>query len=55
MDFKAFINEKKVWSSILEEMGWTNLYLRDKRYEAVVHLVTAADGAAEFYNHVYSN
>lgn len=31
-------------------MGWNPINLRDKRYDAVLHMVTAADGAADFYN-----
>ena len=26
------------------------MILRDRRYDAVIHMVTAADGAVEFYN-----
>jgi len=33
----------------LEEFNWTVPQLRDQRYEAVVHLVTAAIGAERFY------
>ena len=33
----------------LEEFTWTVPQLRDQRYEAVVHLVTAAIGAERFY------
>jgi len=35
---------------VLDEMGWNPINLRDKRYDAVLHMVTAADGAADFYN-----
>jgi hypothetical protein len=31
-------------------MGWSPVQLRDKRYDLVLHLVTAADGAPDFYN-----
>ena len=30
-------------------MGWNEIYLRDQRYDAVIHMVTAADGAEKFY------
>ena len=33
----------------MEEFNWTIPQLRDQRYEAVVHLVTAAIGAERFY------
>lgn len=40
---------EKVWQAVLDETGWSTIQLRDRRYEAVIHLVTAADGAREFY------
>ena len=49
MDGKAFC-EDIVWQAILDETGWSTIQLRDRRYEAVLHLVTAADGAEKFYN-----
>lgn len=48
MDGQAYVNED-VWQAILDETGWSTIQLRDKRYEAVVHLMTAAEGAEEFY------
>ena len=36
-------------TQVLEEFNWTIPQLRDQRYEAVVHLVTAAIGAERFY------
>jgi hypothetical protein len=33
----------------LDETGWSTIQLRDRRYDAVIHLVTCADGAEEFY------
>jgi hypothetical protein len=35
---------------VLEENGFNINQLRDNRYDAVLHMVTAADGAPEFYN-----
>jgi hypothetical protein len=49
MDGQAF-TESNVWQAILDETGWSTIQLRDRRYEVVVHLVTCADGAVEFYN-----
>lgn len=34
---------------MLEEEGWTMNYLCNERYDMVIHLVTAASGADEFY------
>ena len=48
MDGQAFVNED-VWQAILDETGWSTIQLRDKRYEAVVHLMSAAEGAEDFY------
>lgn len=48
MDSKAF-TAPAVWQSILDENGWTEVGLRDRHYDAVIHLVSAAVGAEEFY------
>ena len=31
-------------------MGFNAIQLRDRRYDAVIHLVTAANGADKYYN-----
>jgi len=49
MDGSAYTDEN-VWQAILDETGWSTIQLRDRRYEAVVHMVTAADGAESFYS-----
>ena len=33
----------------MDELNMNTVMLRDNRYDAVLHLVTAADGAEEFY------
>ncbi len=48
MDPAAYLTESH-WRALLDEHGWTEVALRDRRYDAVVHLVTAADGAERFY------
>ena len=48
MDSSAFL-APHVWQAVLDENGWTTVGLRDKRYDAVIHLVTAAKGAEKFY------
>jgi hypothetical protein len=48
MDGSAYCDEN-VWQAILDETGWSTIQLRDRRYEVVIHLVTAADGADKFY------
>ena len=49
MDTLGYVGPK-VFSRILNRMNYTAEDLRDNRYDAVVHLVSAADGAEEFYN-----
>tara|TARA_B110000285_G_C14964046_1_gene533123 strand:+ start:209 stop:436 length:228 start_codon:yes stop_codon:yes gene_type:complete len=44
MDSAGYIGWEK-FNSIMDKMNWTIEELRDKRYDAVVHLITAADGA----------
>lgn len=39
----------EVKEAILESTGWHMNYLRNERYDLVIHLVTAAFGAEEFY------
>ena len=48
MDVLAYLG-KEAFDEVCEENGWTVPGLRDRRYNAVVHLVTAADGAEKFY------
>lgn len=49
LDNKAYCHPK-VWQAVLDELGTSSVQLRDDRYDAVVHLVTAAEGAEKFYN-----
>jgi hypothetical protein len=49
MDGSAYISED-AWQTVLDESGWTTVDLRDKRYDAVIHMVTAAEGAEKFYS-----
>lgn len=48
MDASAYISEE-TWQIILDEQGWSAVNLRDRRYDAVLHLVSAADGAVEYF------
>ena len=34
----------------MDEQGWAGLNFIEKRYDAIVHMVTAAEGAEEYYN-----
>ena len=48
MDAQAYV-EPSEFQAILDNLQKTVVSLRDKRYDAVIHMVTAADGAADFY------
>ena len=48
MDGKAYTSQQ-CWQALLDETAWSTIQLRDRRYEAVVHLVTAANGAEKYY------
>lgn len=48
MDSRAYV-EDAAWGEILSSNDWTTVGLRDERYDAVIHLVTAADGAEAAY------
>ncbi len=37
------------WSRILAEIGYDSISIRDARYNQVVHMMTAANGAESFY------
>lgn len=49
MDTAAYISQD-VWKSMMSEINATEESLRDDRYDAVIHLCTAAKGAEEFYS-----
>ncbi|EAS07761.2 AAA domain protein (macronuclear) [Tetrahymena thermophila SB210] len=49
MDGSAYL-PPNLWNKMLEQMGLTEVQIRDKRYDLVIHLVTAADGAQNYYN-----
>jgi CYTH domain-containing protein/predicted ATPase len=48
MDVAAYV-PADAWRALLDEQGWTAVELRDRRYDAVLHLMTAAEGAEAFY------
>lgn len=49
MDASAYMSPKS-WNRVLERNSLNAVDLRDNRYDQVVHLVTAAIGAEDFYN-----
>ena len=51
LDGSAFVS-KTAWQALVDELGSSTINLRDNRYDAVIHMVTAADGAESFYETV---
>jgi len=49
MDNRGFI-DADTWQTILDRNEWNEVHLRDGRYDAVIHMITAAEGAEEFYS-----
>ena len=48
MDGAAYVS-REVWAEILRENDWTAEQVCNSRYDAVIHLMTAAEGAESFY------
>jgi len=48
MDGKAYVNSE-TWKELLSLENLKETDARDTRYDSVIHLVTAADGAEDFY------
>lgn len=48
LDGSAFVNMSQ-WNAVLEDLQLHSEILRDNRYDAIIHMVTAADGAENFY------
>ncbi|OXA53150.1 hypothetical protein Fcan01_12175 [Folsomia candida] len=49
MDASAYI-PRDVWEGILARNGWNEVDLRDARYNHIIHMVSAANGAEPFYS-----
>lgn len=49
MDISTYMPEE-TWQALMNDVGSNTIQLRDSRYDAVLHLVSAANGAEEFYN-----
>ena len=48
MDISAYMTPE-MWEDITASLGTNTSQLRDQRYDAVLHLVSAADGAEQYY------
>ena len=49
LDYKPLLS-KELWQGLLDENGWKEVSLSNTRYHMVIHLETAARGAAEIFN-----
>ncbi|XP_055316408.1 TRPL translocation defect protein 14 isoform X2 [Sitodiplosis mosellana] len=49
MDASAYISKDK-WAKMTAANGWNAVELRDNRYNHIVHMVSAANGAEDFYS-----
>lgn len=41
---------KEKWDEMMAANQWNSVELRDNRYNQIVHMVSAANGAEEFYS-----
>lgn len=41
---------KDKWAKMTTANGWNSVELRDNRYNQIVHMVSAANGAEDFYS-----
>lgn len=48
LDSKAYISPEG-WQALMDENGFNMVNIRDKRYDAIIHMVTAAEGAEKYY------
>jgi CYTH domain-containing protein/predicted ATPase len=48
LDISAYM-DPSLWAQLMDDLGTTTAQLRDERYDAVLHLVSAADGAEQYY------
>lgn len=46
--FSADISKDK-WEKMMSSNNWNAIEMRDNRYNQILHLVSAANGAEEFY------
>jgi hypothetical protein len=49
MDASAYIDTDK-WERMKTGNGWNEIEMRDNRYNQIVHMVSAANGAEQFYS-----
>lgn len=49
IDGSAYVTSD-IWQTILDELGVTQVHLRDFRYDAIIHMVSPAQGAERYYS-----
>ena len=49
LDFSAYV-QPRAWAATMHDLALTEKSVRNERYDAVLHLVTAADGAQQHFN-----
>ena len=47
-DGSAYVS-KEDWQAVMDDLNMNTITMRENRYDGVLHLVTAADGAEKFY------
>lgn len=45
----TLVISKEKWEKMMSSNGWNSVELRDNRYNQIIHMVTAANGAEDFY------
>ena len=48
LDGSAYVHQHE-WQALMDDLNMNPVQMRELRYDAVLHLVTAADGAVPFY------
>lgn len=49
LDGSAYVTEAQ-WQALMDDLGFNKVMLTEMRYDAVIHMVTAADGVPQFYD-----
>lgn len=47
--FALLVVSKEVWEQLMKSNGWNPVELRDTRYNQIIHMVSSAKGAEDFY------
>jgi hypothetical protein len=47
--FFFIVISREKWERMMQTNGWNSVELRDNRYNQIIHMVSAANGAEDFY------